>query len=81
MLLQVDNIHVHYGPVAAVLFTGDPSVNNRFRVSGDVSSADLVGPLEGMNTFDLWREIRNGNAYVNVHTTDHPGGELRADLP
>lgn len=79
--------HIHLGapgengPVVATLFDGDLSENNRLRVRGEISDADLVGPFAGMTTLDLWQAIRDGNAYVNVHTDDFPGGELRANLP
>lgn len=87
---RIDNVlfaHIHLGapgengPVVASLFNGDLSVNNHLVASGEVASDDLVGPMEGMTTLDLWAEIQAGNAYVNVHTTDVPSGELRANLP
>jgi hypothetical protein len=29
---------------------------------------------------DLVARIRSGNAYVNVHTSNYPGGEIRGQL-
>jgi hypothetical protein len=32
------------------------------------------------NLRDLANAIRQGDAYVNVHTVAHPGGEIRGQL-
>ena len=51
----------------------------------------LVGALAGMELEDLLQYLRNGGAYVNVHTNDFvdpantgpgdfPGGEIRGDF-
>jgi len=45
-----------------------------------VTAADLVGPLQGMTLEDLRTAILEGRAYVNVHTTAFPAGEIRGDL-
>lgn len=44
---------------------------------GAVRADDLVGPLEGENLDALLDEMRAENAYVNVHTTQNPPGEIR----
>jgi hypothetical protein len=44
------------------------------------TAADLVGPLAGMTLEDLRTAILEGRAYVNVHTTTFPAGEIRGDL-
>jgi len=36
--------------------------------------------LAGMTLRDLLNEIKDGNAYVNVHTTQNPAGEIRGQL-
>jgi hypothetical protein len=35
---------------------------------GSITSANLVGPLQGKQLSDLIALMRNGQAYVNVHT-------------
>ena len=53
-------------------------------ISGIAMAADVVGPAgQGVSAgeFDeLVRAIRSGVAYVNVHTSLHPGGEIRSQL-
>ena len=40
----------------------------------------LVGPLAGMTFDDLKMAIAEGRAYVNVHTSQYPGGEIRGTI-
>jgi hypothetical protein len=53
-------------------------------VEGVLDAADVIGPAgQGITAgeFDeLLRAIRTGSAYVNVHTTAFPGGEIRANI-
>ncbi len=49
-------------------------------VEGNVSAANLVGPLQGMTINDLENAMSNGSIYVNVHTTQNPGGEIRGQI-
>src|ERR1700736_3208203 len=81
--------HIHLngagvnGPVVVFLFksaqpTGE--VNGLFS-RGTITAADFVGPLFGHPFSELLADIRNGDAYVNVHTLpNHPGGEIRGQL-
>ena len=48
--------------------------------SGTITSANLVGALAGMTVQDLVDHIVAGNAYVNVHTSQFPGGEIRGQI-
>ena len=47
---------------------------------GEITSANLVGALAGMSMEDLLGHLRSGNAYVNVHTTQFPPGEIRGQV-
>ncbi|MBM2831194.1 MAG: hypothetical protein HW414_246 [Dehalococcoidia bacterium] len=48
--------------------------------TGTFTAANLVGPLAGKSLNDLFSEITAGNAYVNVHTSKNPSGEIRGQL-
>ncbi len=84
--------HIHIapagqgGPVGAWLYPSHPpSVvkNGEFTgvlARGAITAADLQGPLAGKTIADLVDDIKAGNAYVNVHTKAHPGGEIRGQI-
>jgi hypothetical protein len=48
--------------------------------NGTITASDLVGPLTGMTLEDLYELFTSGEAYVNLHTTSFPGGEIRGQL-
>jgi len=47
---------------------------------GSFAAANFVGPLAGKTLNDLLIAIREDRAYVNVHTQQFPGGEIRGQL-
>jgi len=47
---------------------------------GQITNASLIGPLAGQTLADLLTAIRENRAYVNVHTQQFPGGEIRGSL-
>lgn len=83
-LRRIDNVtaaHIHAGlpnengPVVALLLSGAPNGT----VRGTITPADLVGPYAG--DWDGFVEaLRHGELYVNVHSTDHPTGEMRGQI-
>ncbi len=90
-LKNIENVtaaHIHAGkkgeegvPVVG-LFAG-PKKDGKFSgvlAKGSITDKDLVGPLAGKTIDDLVKMIRDGDAYVNVHTTRDPGGELRGEI-
>ena len=86
---NVEAAHIHLGmpgedgPVVAFLFDGDFSTDASgvgTLSTGVLTDSDLMGPLEGDTLAELVAEMEAGNAYVNVHTTQHPAGEIRGQL-
>ncbi len=51
-------------------------------VTGTITAADVIGPtaqgIAATELGELLQAIRSGVTYANVHTTKHPGGEIRA---
>jgi hypothetical protein len=89
-LRQVTAAHIHLGafgqngPVVAHLFS---SANGRNFGRGDriargtLRNGEIVAQPGFMPTVaELAERIRQGRAYVNVHTTAHPNGEVRGQL-
>jgi len=52
--------------------------------TGTITMADIVAvPAQGIaanNFIDFLRAIQAGDAYVNIHTTNFPGGEIRGQI-
>jgi hypothetical protein len=77
---------------AAHIHSGTPGVNGPVRVT--LFGGPTTGPMDGVlaeGTFEtadvtgisfdaLVQEMQDGNAYVNVHTTQNPGGEIRSQI-
>lgn len=47
---------------------------------GTFDASNLVGSLAGQTLEDLIDAIEDGRAYVNVHTSQNPPGEIRGNL-
>lgn len=90
---SVVGVHLHCGragengPLAAGLVSPGPFTINNNRIFGSITNADVMGegcadligrPLN--NIASLAYAIREGLIYINVHTTDHPAGEIRGQL-
>ena len=91
--VEIDDIsnvfaaHIHTGvstangPVRVTFFntaqTSALSVTDKHILAQGTFTAANVS---GMSFADLLTEIRAGRTYVNVHTTQFPGGEIRGQL-
>jgi hypothetical protein len=92
IVANIENVtaaHVHLAPIGengdivAFLFNPETPTEGRTNgvlAKGTITSADLVGPLEGATLSELIDEMEEGNTYVNVHTVQHPGGEIRGQI-
>lgn len=54
------------------------------QISGVITAADVIGPtgqgIDAGEFAELVAAIRNGAAYVNVHSSKFPGGEIRSQV-
>jgi hypothetical protein len=74
------------GPVVAWLYPSSPPAqlipgrSSGPLAEGEITAANLVGPLAGQNLSALIEAIQAGDIYVNVHTSQFPGGEVRGQF-
>lgn len=95
IVANVENVtmaHIHLapaganGPVVAWLYPSAPPASlipGRFDgvlATGVITAADLRGPLAGQPLSALVDAMLAGDAYVNVHTLQYPGGEVRGQI-
>jgi len=80
--------HIHMakstenGPIVVNLFIPAKATG---KVTGSlaqssINSTSLIGPLKGKQMPDLISLMKNGQAYVNVHTAQNPPGEVRGTI-
>jgi len=85
--------HIHFGErgVSGAIFVflcgggGKPTCPaGGGTVTGTITGADVLAvPAQGITAgsfTDLLRILRSGDAYANVHTTDHLAGEIRGQI-
>ena len=89
---NVSMAHIHIGaagqegPVAVWLYPSHPPARvkkGKFTgelATGVITARQLQGPLKGKTIADLVQDIKNGDAYVNVHTVQHPAGAIRGQI-
>ena len=68
--------HVHQGKAGE---NGQP-VAPLSMGKGKITSSDLKGPLAGKHISDLADLMKNGGAYVNIHTQQNQNGEIRGQI-
>jgi len=86
---KVTAAHIHSGkqgengPIVVTLFKADtPSSEpiNGNLASGNITNANLEGPMAGKTVMDLTKSMELGETYVNVHSEEHPNGEIRGQI-
>jgi hypothetical protein len=88
---NLDNItmaHLHLGTVGefgtpvAWLYPPSPPpklVQGEFSgvlAEGTITEKDLLGPMRDASLADLIRHMERGHTYANIHTEEHPRGEI-----
>ena len=89
---NIQQAHIHLGPkgvngpIVVWLYPASPPlllIPGRFDgvlAEGDITAANLIGLLAGHPLSDLLNAMETGNAYVNIHTVQNPGGEIRGQI-
>jgi hypothetical protein len=85
--------HIHVGsttvagPVVVNFLAITPApAGTTISLSGSFTAANIINPTSPplstpvVTLDDLIAQIRAGNAYSNIHTAAHPGGEIRGQL-
>lgn len=92
-LTDVTMAHIHLGqagkngppvvwlfPVTGPPPTLKPGAFTGVLAEGEVTAKNLVGPLKGKPLQALVKVMENGETYVNIHTQEHPEGEIRGEI-
>lgn len=95
IVANIENVtmaHIHLapagvnGPVVVWLYPSGPPpqpIPGRSAgvlADGTITAAQLVGPLSGQSLDELLAALRSGGGYVNIHTQQFPGGEIRGQI-
>jgi hypothetical protein len=89
---NVTQAHIHLAPAGAnggvvvwLYPSGPPAQlipgrSNGILAEGTITETNLVGALAGQPLSALLEHLSNENAYVNVHTSQFPPGEIRGQI-
>ena len=87
-LANVTQAHIHRGEegengkIVVTLYNSTMPTGPKSGLlsQGNITAANLQGPLAGRPLTDLISIMENGTAYANVHTKDFPLGEIRGQI-
>ena len=70
------------GPATGAHFHGPASAGQNAGVQVNIGQAGLTSPLEGeaQLTEQQVADLKAGRLYVNIHTAQNPGGEIRGQV-
>lgn len=85
---NVTGAHINFGKAGA---NGDMIVDlfkdskknlikQGMAIRGNITDADLVGPLKGKTLAELMSTMKNGDAYVSIDTPTQLNGEIRGQI-
>ncbi len=79
--------HLHCAPagangpvVAFVAGSFPPGYDGDFQVRATLTDDSIINPLCGATIAELVESMLDGSVYLNVHSTDHPGGVVRGQV-
>ncbi len=86
-ILGAAGAHIHCapgganGPVVAFLAGVVPGgFDGKVKLDATLTAANIVNPACGADIALLAESMRAGDTYVNVHSIDFPGGEVRGQI-
>jgi hypothetical protein len=86
-IVDTNAAHIHMGkkgadgpPVAGLSSEAKMGKFSGVLAQGTIADKDLMGPLQGKTVTDLVNVIKAEDAYVNVHTSANPDGEIRGQI-
>lgn len=69
------------GPVVAfVAGSFPPGYDGDFEIRATLTDASIINPACGATIAELVESMLDGNVYLNVHSTDNPGGAIRGQV-
>ena len=87
-ITDVSGAHIHAGkkgengdPIIDLLKTGEKTKTpGGVAIKGNFTASDFEGSLKGKALPDLQSAMGTNETYVNIHTSDHPDGEIRGQI-
>jgi len=86
-ILGAAGAHIHCGqpgengPVVVFLSGVIPGgVGTELKIEGFLTQANIINDACGATLPELVQAMRDGMTYVNVHSADFPGGEIRGQI-
>jgi hypothetical protein len=89
IVANIENVvaaHIHCapagrnGPVGVTLFSGGPTSESGILAEGTITGPDDGNRCGWTTLDDVVEAMWSGNAYINVHTTQNPPGEIRGQI-
>jgi CHRD domain len=88
-ITDVSGAHIHAGkkgengdPIIDLLKTGEKTKTpgGGVTIKGNFTASDFEGSMKGKALSDLQSAMGTNETYVNIHTSDHPDGEIRGQI-
>ena len=87
-ITDVSGAHIHAGkkgengdPIINLLKTGEKTKTpGGVTIEGNFTASDFEGSMKGKALSDLQSAMNTNGTYVNIHTSDHPDGEIRGQI-
>jgi hypothetical protein len=87
-ITDVSGAHINTGkegengePIVDLLKTGEKNKTpGGVTIEGNFTASDFEGSMKGKALSDLQSAMGTNETYINIHTSDHPDGEIRGQI-